>query len=58
MSKTEIYLYNELTELIYSKIAYCTVLESKQNNSSVALCAMLVPQPALVINCSPTPIIQ
>ncbi len=29
MLKTEILLYSELTELIYSKIAYCTVLVSK-----------------------------
>ncbi len=44
MSKTEILLYNEFTELIYGKIAYCTELVGKQNDLCVAPLAMLVPQ--------------
>ncbi len=44
MSKTEICLYNELTELIYSKIAYSTVLVSRRNDLCVAPLAALAPQ--------------
>ncbi len=44
MSKTEIFLYNELTELIYSKIVYGTVLVSKRNDFCIAPLATLGPQ--------------
>ncbi len=50
MSNTEILLCIELTELIYSEIAYCTVLVSKRNDSCVALLVTLFHKPALVIN--------
>ncbi len=36
MSKTEILLYKEFTEVVYSKIEYCTVLASKRNEACVA----------------------
>ncbi len=44
MLKTEILLYNELTELIYSKVAYYTMLVSKRNDSRIAPFATLFPQ--------------
>ncbi len=37
-------IYNKLTELIYNKIAFCTVLVSKQNDLCSAPLATLVPQ--------------
>ncbi len=52
MSKTEIFLYNELTELIYSKIAYYTALVRKRNEMTRALLHSLCSfrKPALFIN--------